>query len=194
MTAFSQTAVDFSGIWAINLRHTRTSVSGSYHDDESHKYRQLDPGIGWPPNVGPKGLSTDGLNALSMLREGAPDLKLLIIQTADEIQVRRKFTVAGNEQMIVQHFALNGSESRNPASSGQGEFVSSSTWENGGLVNWGQLTDLGRSLTVREEYSISKDGKKLNIQRSGYYSVDPNTFTKNLQKPNVTTTLVFEKK
>jgi hypothetical protein len=98
------------------------------------------------------------------------DLTLLIVQTENEVQATRNFTVNGKEQAIAQTFALDGSQSSNPASNGRGEFVSRSTWKNDKLINLGTQTttlrDQTYDITVKEEYSISKDGRTLTIKTS----------------------------
>jgi hypothetical protein len=180
--------VDLSGDWVLDLRHS--SGSESYIISN----RQIDPGIGWPPGVGPKGAPTKGRVGISLLREGGPDLRLHIVQTANEIQVARHFTVAGNKQEVKQCFDLNGRQKDNPAPSGYGNFVSTSTWEKGSLVNWGTITARQSLITVKEEYRISSDGKKLTLFRSGFYNMSPSSPARDSQKPDVTDSLAFKRK
>jgi hypothetical protein len=180
--------IALSGDWVLDLKHSR-GVEALLRPN----YR-IDPGIGWPSGTGPNGSPTKGLVGISLLREGGPDLGLQIVQAADEFQVTRKFTVAGKEQRVIQRFDLNGSQNRNPASSGQGDFVSISTWENGEIVNWGTITYRHSSITVKEEYRISRDGNKLTIVRSGFYGMPPSSPVRNSQKPDLTDTLVFKRK
>jgi hypothetical protein len=96
------------------------------------------------------------------------DLKLEIVQTGNDVQTTRKFAIDGEDQTITQKFLLDGSESTNPGSNGRGECVSKSTWKNGKLVNTGTQNSSTRgqsySSTLKEEYSLSKDGKVLTIK------------------------------
>ena len=96
------------------------------------------------------------------------NLTLEIVQTDNDVQTTRKFTTNGEDQTITQKFLLDGSQTTNPASNGRGEFVSRSTWKNGKLVNSGTQDSSAQgqsySSTVKEEYSLSKDGKLLTIK------------------------------
>jgi hypothetical protein len=96
------------------------------------------------------------------------NLTLQIVHTADEVRVLRRFTAAGREHSIAQTFALDGSQCLNPASDGRGDFASRSEWKNGKLINSGAgaiVTDGPRiEVYIREEFSLSKNGKKLTIQ------------------------------
>ncbi len=103
-----------------------------------------------------------------MPRGQMENLTLQIVQTENEVQTTRKFTVDGEEKTISQKFALNGSQSSNPASNGRGDFVSTSTWKDGKLINSGTQTvtmrERSNDVPVKEEYSLSKDGKILTIK------------------------------
>ncbi len=94
------------------------------------------------------------------------NLALEIVQNNDEVKTTRIFTVNGEDRTIAQRFTLDGSENTNPASNGQGEFVSTSIWKNGKLINSGSQTSDAQDYktAVTEEYSISKDGKTLTIK------------------------------
>jgi hypothetical protein len=94
------------------------------------------------------------------------NLTLEIVQKNDGVQTTRTFTVNGEDQTIAQRFTLDGSENTNPASNGRGEFVSTSTWKNGKLINSGSQTSDAQDYktAVMEEYSVSKDGKTLTIK------------------------------
>jgi hypothetical protein len=105
--------------------------------------------------------------------EGVPgermqNMTLQIVQDDQEVQTTRKLTADGEDQAITQKFTLDGSENTNPASNGRGAYVSRSSWKNNKLVNSGSQTSDRRgesySIDVREEYSISKDGKTLTIR------------------------------
>ena len=96
------------------------------------------------------------------------DLTMEIVQTENDVQATRKFTISGEDQTVTQKFLLDGSETRNPGSNGRGEFVSTSTWKNGKLVNSGtqnsSTSGQSYSTQVKEEYSLSKDGKVLTLK------------------------------
>ena len=100
------------------------------------------------------------------------NLTLQIVQTENEVQTTRKFSDAGEDRTISQKFALDGSESTNPASNGQGQLISRSTWRDNRLVNSGTQTSTGRlqnyEMNVNEEYTLSKDGKKLTIKTTRF--------------------------
>jgi len=93
---------------------------------------------------------------------------LRIVQTENEVQTTRSYTVNGEEKTVSQKFTLDGSQNTNPASNGGGEFKSSSVWKNDRLTNSGTQTvtmrDQSYNMTVKEEYSLSNDGKTLTIK------------------------------
>ncbi len=101
-------------------------------------------------------------------REQMQDLRLEIVQTDKDVQTTRKYTVNDEGRTITQKFLLDGTESKNPGSNGRGEFVSTSTWKNGKLVNSGTENSSVRgqdySTSVKEEFSLSKDGKVLTLK------------------------------
>ncbi len=103
-----------------------------------------------------------------MPREAIKDLSLEIVQKEDFVQTARKFSINGEERTISQKFSLDGSEDTNPASNGRGEFISRSTWKNGKLINSGtqssRETARDSEMSVKEEYSLSKDGRTLMIK------------------------------
>jgi hypothetical protein len=127
------------------------------------------PGSG--PSVGyPRGRDggEDGGTRTEMPADSIKNLTLQIVQTKNEVQTTRHFTVNGEEKAIVQKFALDGSQDINPASNGRGEFVSRSTWKKDKLINSGTETisikDKSYEMSLNEEYSLSKDGKTLTIK------------------------------
>jgi hypothetical protein len=127
------------------------------------------PGGGYPGGGRRAGGGDDGGETGGEFPRGQmQDLRLEIVQTENDVQTTRRFAVDGEDQTITQKFLLDGSESRNPGSNGRGEFVSRSTWKNGKLVNTGTQNSSTRgqsySSTVKEEYSLSKDGKVLTIK------------------------------
>jgi len=126
------------------------------------------PGTGYPGSRGAGGYPGDGSDGEGMPRGQMQNLTLQIVQTENEVQTTRNFTVNGKEQTITQKFALDGSQNTNPSSNGRGEFVSTSTWKNNKLTNLGTQTvalqEQSNDTTLREEYSLSKDGKVLTIK------------------------------
>jgi hypothetical protein len=147
------------------------------------------PGIGYPGNRrggGYPGGGDDGDGGEGMPRAQMQNLTLQIVQTDKEVQTTRKFAIDGEERTISQTFALDGSQSNNPASNGRGEFVSKSTLKKDKFVNLGtQIMKRGErsfDVTVEEEYSLSRDGKTLTIK------------TKRItQRGNLSTKQVFNK-
>jgi hypothetical protein len=95
-------------------------------------------------------------------------LTLTIVQTDSEMKVNRKFVSSGEEQNVSQTFNLDGRQSLNRASDGDGELETRSSWEKGKLINVGAQTipsEFGRDeTTLKEEYSLSKNGKTLTIK------------------------------
>ncbi len=93
---------------------------------------------------------------------------LSILQTNGELQTIRQYPMEGQTREVIQKFALDGSQCLNIASDGLGEFVSRTNWKNDKLVNSGTqtITNGGQriEISVAEEYSISKDRKKLTIK------------------------------
>ncbi len=131
------------------------------------------PGGGYPGGY-PGGGRTDGDDGdggeggNGIPRGQIQNLTLQIVQTDNDVQTTREITVNGKEQTITQKYSLDGSQNSNPASSGRGEFVSTSTLNKDRLVNLGTQTMTMRGqnygVTVREEYSLSKNGKTLTIK------------------------------
>jgi hypothetical protein len=126
------------------------------------------PGGGYPGSRRAGGYPGDGSDGEGMPRGQMQNLTLQIVQTDNEMQTTRNFTVNGKEQTITQKFALDGSQNTNPSSNGRGEFVSTSTWKNNKLTNLGTQTvtsqQQSNDTTLKEEYSLSKDGKVLTIK------------------------------
>jgi hypothetical protein len=141
-----------------------------------------DTGAGTNPG-GPE--ENDGAGSLEEIAgEWMEGLTLEIVQTDSELQTNRRFfTIDGREKTVTQKFALDGSRCINLASDGEGEFESRTDWKEGKLVHSGTqkttayrlyegvaLPKHQRETSVTEEYSISKDGKKLTIKTK---SIDP---------------------
>ncbi len=96
------------------------------------------------------------------------DLTLAITQSPTEVKIERKWTRDGNERSVVQTFALDGSENRNPDDTGRGEVSSKTKWHKSTLVTEGsQQTSAGNGdveMQVKQEFSLSKDGKVLTVK------------------------------
>jgi hypothetical protein len=161
---------------AITAADKVADLSGTWILDPEHSQIER-----LPPATGELNLNISGPFAIEESgdppREILPDvpsaswvanLILRIVQTGDKIQTVRQFKVGGKEQSFAQEFLLNGSQSINLASDGRGEFVSRSTWEKEKLIHSGiQTITRGAQraqVYVKEEYSISKNGKKLTIK------------------------------
>ncbi len=112
--------------------------------------------------------NSDNAPFAGIIIEQMHDLAIKIVHTTAEVQILRRFTAAGREHSIAQKFALDGSQCFNPASDGRGDFVSRSEMKKGKLVNSGTSTiTVGGpriEINITEEFSISKNGKKLTIK------------------------------
>lgn len=151
---------DLSGIWIL--------------DPDKSRVDQTTPALRKIRITG--GLATSGVSdangntapSAGQIITQSRDLTIRIVQTAAEVEIMRRFTAAGEEQAIVQKFALDGSQCFNRASDGRGDFVSRSEWKKGKLINSGigTLTIDGprMEIYIKEEFSISINGKKLTIQ------------------------------
>ncbi len=151
---------DLSGIWIL--------------DPDKSRVDQTTPALRKIRITG--GLATSGVSdangntapSAGQIITQSRDLTIRIVQTAAEVEIMRRFTAAGEDQAIVQKFALDGSQCFNRASDGRGDFVSRSEWKKGKLINSGigTLTIDGprMEIYIKEEFSISKNGKKLTIQ------------------------------
>jgi hypothetical protein len=154
----SEMVVNFSGTWVLDPAHSELV-------NKRADIRKLDVTTN-------RGYSVGGNEGSSRPEElsmhPAEILTLSILQTDSEMQTMRQFTTEGQAQAVAQKFALDGSQCLNVASDGMGEFVSRTNWKNGKLIISGTqtITQGGQSIeiSVTEEYSISKDGKKLTIK------------------------------
>jgi len=95
------------------------------------------------------------------------DLTLNITQTENELKISRQWTQNDKPQTLEQTFTLDGKEIENPAPTG-GVIVTKSNWSKRTLVTEGtqqiSMGDQEVDLKVKEEYSLSKDGKILTIK------------------------------
>jgi hypothetical protein len=155
-----QKTANLSGTWILDPTQSRTSqttpnmpkmdirISGTYSGSSS----------------------TDSTEKSPKLLPGLPinNLTLTIVQTGDDMQVVRESIVAGQKRTISQKFALDGGQCLNLASDGQGELESRTSWKKGKLINSGTetvtVTEQRTEISITEEYSISKNGKKLTIK------------------------------
>jgi len=157
--AAEQKALELSGFWILDPDKSRVEqttpalpkirITGAITRTDSDATREDSPSLN---------------NTLSQTH----DLTLEIVHTAAEVRIVRRFTAAGQEYSIAQRFALDGSQCFNPASDGRGDFASRSEWKNGKLINTGTGTIVtdgpGTEVYIREEFTLSKNGKKLTIQ------------------------------
>jgi hypothetical protein len=153
----AEQAVDLSGTWILDPDRSQTNLTS--------------------PEIRKIAISTGGQSPDSNSVEAPPkmppddlpkNLTMRIVQTDGEVQIVRQFTIDGEQQTVVQKFALDGSQCINLSSDGRGDFVSRTNWEKKKLVHSGAQTIIVREgrnqIYVKEEYSISKDGKKLTIK------------------------------
>ena len=154
----SEKVVNFSGTWVLDPAHSEL-VS------KSADIRKLDVATNRGYSVGG---NEGGIPHEELSMHPTEILTLSILQTDGEMQTMRKFTREGQAQAVAQKFALDGSQCLNVASDGMGEFVSRTNWKNGKLIISGTQTITQQrqsiEISVTEEYSISKDGKKLTIK------------------------------
>lgn len=195
--------VDFSGTWIIDSERSHQVVkrqpifSGGIGPKMSPG--EADPGIGWPRGKGPDGHPLPpSIQRYPMILNRYLDL--LIVQTAKEVQITSKFRPPNGKErtFIIQKFSLDGSQDRNQVLGGQGEFISHSIWEKDKLIIVGKQVDRGTEMIAREEYSLSRDGKKLSIRTSGYYRAnevnDPDSFKGSDSRWDATFEQVFNRK
>jgi len=154
--------VDFTGTWLLDPEHSTMDISGP--SDGKLKFNTSGGAVSVrdagdpPPAVFP---AVPPLAHLTLLT-------LQIVQTEDEVETKRKFMLEGKERTILQKFATDGSRCFNLSSDGTSEFVSRSSWKKDKLTHAGIQSiavHLQRTEAhVTEEYSLSKNGKKLTIK------------------------------
>jgi|WetSurSiteA1Bulk_404760.scaffolds.fasta_scaffold17588_2 hypothetical protein len=180
----AEKVVNFSGTWVRDTAHSDSwqSPHNSGITDVIPRITgghpgEVTPDVGWPGGGnrndagnpgGSEGNDDDG-SLGELAGEWMEGLTLLIVQTEGELQTTRQlFAIDGNRKTVTQKFALDGSRCINLASDGQSEFESRISWKDDKLVNSGTRTIVTRQprteISVTEEYSISKDGKKLTIK------------------------------
>jgi hypothetical protein len=130
---------------------------------------------------------TGSKNAPSEPQEDRIDnLTLAIVQTDGEVQITRRFRLGGQDRTIIQKFALDGSQCFNLSSDGLGQLVSRTHWNKGKLIHTGIETLMERQeeneISVKEEYSISKDGKQLAIISMSVTSQGTTTLKQNFHR------------
>jgi hypothetical protein len=101
------------------------------------------------------------------------DSALVIDHTETELKVTHKVSNAGSDEPeFVQTFKLDGSESVNPVPAGSGELRTRTSWDKGKLVTLGTQQPSGSNdaarldIVVKQEFSLSKDGKTLTVKTS----------------------------
>jgi hypothetical protein len=122
------------------------------------------------------------------------DSDLVIDHSEAELKVTRKVSNAsGGETEFVQIFNLDGSESVNPVPAGRGELRTRTSWDKGKLVTLGTQQPSGSDdaarldIVVKQEFSLSKDGKTLTVKTSRSTSrgqvTTTQTFTRQTEPP-----------
>jgi hypothetical protein len=151
---------DFSGDWVLDPDKTeieRSEPRGLPKLKVSVGVIVVTPDEGKPKNLPPP-----------PPEERMKNLTLHIDQSGGAIRIQRTFLLDGETEIVDQTFNLDGSRDLNPGSDGQGEFVTHSSWEKNRLINDGIKTIRDQAATeeiyVKEEYSISKNGKKLTLK------------------------------
>jgi hypothetical protein len=130
------------------------------------------------PRFGPGGGGTGGGGG----QGSAPDITLVIRQTDNVLQITRKVSRRGQERSVEQKFTLDGQDNTNPAGmgrAGSGELKSKAKWNKDRLVIEGtQKINSPRGdfdLQVKEEFSLSADGKTLTVQTTRDTPMGENT-------------------
>lgn len=153
--------VDFSGTWVLDKSKSDMGRGG-------HGGRMGGRGMG-NPGEQPSDRSSGGAQG-----EGMPggrgmrnmDQTLVIHQSDTSLQIERQFTGNGDTHSMTQVYDLTGKPSTNQM--GRGSFSTTSTWKNETLVSEGTQSMSTQSgnfdMKVKEEMSLSKDGKELTIK------------------------------
>jgi len=172
---------DLSGTWKLDLAHSDLGGSASGGVGRGGRFPGAERGPGLPgglPGGGTRrggGFPGGGIPGGAGRRGGpgrgtdpilAIDLTLVIEQSADAVKVTRTFTADGGERRVVQTFPTDGSAATNPSASGRGQLRSSTSWKKGKLVNAGRedTWSTNRSTAVKEELSLSKNGRRLVVK------------------------------
>lgn len=162
----AEKVANLSGVWTLDAAQSQL-----WNTSLSPRKIKITTGNEYPES---RGENNSDAFLIELPEARMENLTLLITHTDDELQTIRKFTIEGEEKAVVQKFLLDGSQCINVASNGQGEFVSRTNWKKNKLINSGtQTLAMGFQRTeipVEEEYSISKDGKKLTIKTTSFTS------------------------
>ncbi len=98
------------------------------------------------------------------------DLTLTIVQNVSEITFERQWTQNGQPQSAKESFTLDGRESLNRNGAGNVDVKSKTRWRKNGLViDSVQHISAGKrpmQVRVRQELSLSKDGRQLTVTTS----------------------------
>ncbi len=172
----SEKKINFAGAWI--LQNVKNSASGGTQPGGAGGMRR---GGGYPRGGYPGGGRNGGGGRQGGGRQtgGAsegggmvapPSYSLLIIEQSDTIVkcTYRSGDTAG-ENEFVESFMLDGSESANSGFGGSGTIRSRSSWNKDKLVTLGtqQTSPSDRAasdVVIKQEMSISKDGKTLTIR------------------------------
>jgi hypothetical protein len=150
--------VDLTGSWVLVKTEDKISAPGFGAAPPV-------PGGGTAPGNYPP--NRTGSAAVPVPELGTPDqegLQLRIVQREGEVRIERRWEVLGQTRSLSQVFPLDGKDHENEMPGG-GAMTTRSRWNGSTLVHEGnQQISLGTRKTdmrIREEYSISRDGRTL---------------------------------
>ncbi len=172
-----QKIINFSGSWVLTKSKTEQSAPSSGLGGRSTGGRRTGGGTGGGgryPGGGYPGGGRRGGDRGEDPSEGQMinDSAIFIKQSDGELKVTHKVNdAAGKERDFQQVFKLDGSESVNRAlTQGGGELKSRTSWEKEKLVTLGTQEPAGSnnaaraSVVVKQELTLSKDGKTLTVK------------------------------
>jgi hypothetical protein len=173
--AAAQKRVDFSGTWVLQESKIEQSAPARGGAGGMGRGGRGTRGGGGYPGGG-RGAGRTGGERRGDNRGGiAPlmDSVLVIRQTESELHVTHTMSAGdGPARDFVQVFNLDGSESANPGIPGGGEYRSRTSWDKLKLVTLGTMQPSGPDnaarldIVIKEEFSLSKDGKTLTLKTS----------------------------
>jgi len=93
------------------------------------------------------------------------ELTLMITQSQEKLQIIHRYTYDYEDKHITQTFSLDGSQDYNVMRSGRGKYLSKTTVRKDRILNQGMhevsAAAGDRSIPLREEYSLSDNGRTL---------------------------------
>jgi hypothetical protein len=161
VTVAAEKAVHFNGIWVLDPTNVNVHQT-------SPEIRPLSIESSGGVSISDTDSHTPQVSLGNYVRELMKLTSLQIEQTDTEIRMTRRFSGNGPGRTIIQKFKLDGSQCLNVSSNGQGEFQSRSNWKNNKFITFGSQIIYDETFRiesyVKEEYSMSKNGKKLTIK------------------------------